>query len=349
MQDVLCVTSPLSAKIGDLVIIKPTREVCAENDKKIGWVNTLQERVEEAWAEAEENEFIVGHECLNKIFKRGGSERFDYTTDLDGNIIGRVVETNNSYGLVHIGDLDCEEDVEEDHSAINEDYLDDVYIPINVMGTEMEEREEKSMNNLFDGFGRTSDYRLKLSLNGIAVRQSNGNYVVFNKETREFVDCTKMLLDIKDGIFVLPAVEVKAGDTIIHEDKIYFVVDTTNEIKAVSYEDCTQTVLVPKTTMFGVKYFKKVCSLFGDNFTNNKDLFKNPMVLMALINGDKDTDISKLMLLSSLGNTDLASNPLLLSVLMKDGKSDLATLAMMSALNGNNIFGAKATKKDKEA
>lgn len=216
-----------------------------------------------------------------------------------------------------------------------------------------EEREENStMDNLFGnlGFGKLRDYRFKLSMNGIAVEQPNGKYVVYNKDNNEFVDVTNTLFDIKDALFLLPAVEVNAGDTVLHEGKAYFIVDTTNEIKAVSYEDCTQTVLIPKSTMFGIKYFQKVFSMFGDNFAATGDLFSNPMMLMALMDG-KDSDLTQLMLLSSLNKGELGSNPMALAMLLKGdkGNDSLSTIALMSMFNnGTNPFAPKKTKVNKE-
>lgn len=213
-----------------------------------------------------------------------------------------------------------------------------------------EEREEsKVMDNLFGnlGFGKLKGNRFKISMNGIAVAQeSTGKYVVYNKENNEFVDVTNTLIDIKDALFVLPAVDINAGDTVIHENKPYFIVDATNEIKAVSYDDCTQTVLIPKSTMFGIKYFTKVFSMFGDNFASAGDLFSNPMMLMALMEG-KNSDLTQLMLLNSLNSGDLGSNPMALAMMLKgDNSSDsLSTIAMMSMLNnGTNPFAPK--KKD---
>lgn len=209
-----------------------------------------------------------------------------------------------------------------------------------------EEREENStMDNLFGnlGFGKLRGSRFKLSMNGIAVAQSSGKYVVYNKDNNEFVDATNTLFDIKDALFLLPAVEVAVGDTVLHEDKAYFIVDTTNEIKAVSYEDCTQTVLIPKSTMFGIKYFTKVFSMFGDNFAAAGDLFSNPMMLMALMEG-KNSDLSQLMLLSSLSNGELGSNPMALAMMLKGDKSDdtMSTIALMSMFNnGTNPFAPK--------
>ena len=215
-----------------------------------------------------------------------------------------------------------------------------------------EEREENStMDNLFGnlGFGKLKGDRFKLSMNGIAVAQPNGKYVVYNQDNNEFVDATNTLFDFKDALFLLPAVEVNAGDTVIHEGKAYFIVDTTNEIKAVSYDDCTQTVLIPKSTMFGIKYFTKVFSMFGDNFAAAGDLFSNPMMLMALMEG-KNSDLTQLMLFSSLSNGDLGSNPMALAMMLKGDKGDdsLSTIAMLSMFNnGTNPFAPKKKEAKK--
>lgn len=212
-----------------------------------------------------------------------------------------------------------------------------------------EREEEKTMDNLFGnlGFGKLQGNRFKISMNGIAVAQGNGRYVVYNKDNNEFVDVSNMLIDIKDALFLLPAVEVGVGDTVLHENKPYFVVSTANnEIKAVDYETCTQTVLIPKSTMFGIKYFTKVFSLFGDNFASAGDLFSNPMMLMALMEG-KNSDLTQIMLMNSLSNGDLGGNPMALAMMLKGDKSDdsLSTIALMSMFNnGTNPFAPK--KKD---
>ncbi len=214
-----------------------------------------------------------------------------------------------------------------------------------------ESEENSVMENIFNGsFGKLRNNRFKLSMNGIAVYQpSSGKYIVYNKSNNEFVDVNDLLFDIKDALFLLPAVEVSAGDTILHEDKAYYIIDTRDGIKAVSYDDCTQTVLIPKSTMFGIKYFTKVFSMFGDNFAATKDLFSNPMMIMALMEG-KNSDLSQLMLFSSLSKGDLGSNPMALAMLLKGDKEDntLSTLAMMSMFNnGTNPFAPVKGKDNK--
>lgn len=277
------------------------------------------------------------------------------TTEVGVLIDGTVSDIEEKYysitdeGLKYLKEL--EEDLEEHIESILPNCLayadkqeNEITKQACTMSCEREERE--SMDNLFGnlGFGKYKGARFKLSMNGIAVYQpSTGKYAVYNKDNNEFVDVTNLLFDIKDALFLLPAVEVNVGDTVIHEQKPYFIVDTENEIKAVSYEDCTQTILIPKTTMFGIKYFTKVFSMFGDNFAATGDLFSNPMMLMALIEG-KSSDLTQLMLFSSMSKGDLGSNPMALAMMLKgdNGDDSLSTIALMSMLNnGTNPFAPK--------
>lgn len=292
------------------------------------------------------------------IFERADMAKY---FGVGADIKGIVQYSDDRTALLYVGTFDeeelfpeveseCEYDCDDEEAEALYTLTEKALQYLRNIATECERKEEEeTMNNVFGnlGFGKLSDSRFSLSMNGIAVRQSNtGKYVVYNKENNEFVDATDLLFNIKDALFVLPAMEIKAGDTVLHEGKPYFIVDTTNEIKAVSYEDCTQTVLIPKTTMFGLKYFTKVFSMFGDNFASTGELFNNPMMLMALINGDSNNDTSKLLLLSSLAKGDIASNPMLMATLLKgDGKLDLSTVMMMSMMNGNNNpFAPKKSK-----
>lgn len=301
-----------------------------------------------------------------------GEEIIKFFGDCNGDSIGKVIYTDGRIAILYLGTdyenyffpeddneddftdlMNMLEEIEHDGMVKSLVVNDEVCYTITQKGIDFlekkEREEEKDMDNVFGklGFGKNTDSRFALSINGIAVRQANSDkYVVYNKENNEFVDTTDMLINIKDALFVLPAVEINVGDTVIHENKIYFIVSTGREIKAVSYDDCTQTVLIPKTTMFGLKYFTKVFSLFGDNFAATGELFSNPMMLMALINGEGNGDISKLLLMSSLAKGETMNNPMMLSMLLKDNdKTDLSTIAMMSMFgNGINPFNTKANK-----
>ena len=102
--------------------------------------------------------------------------------------------------------------------------------------------------------------------------------------------------------------------------------------------------------MFGIKYFQKVFSMFGDNFAANGDLFSNPMMLMALMDGGSN-DLTQLMLLNSLNKGELGNNPMALAMLLKNdkGNDNLSAIALMSIFNnGASPFTPKKNKTTKE-
>ena len=367
-------TDYLSA--GDLVLITPQHTV-NKQDIHFGSIGKQEKFYEEA---IKTLDILLRDKILklsgdDYIFLEG-DEITKFFGDKDEYSVGKVVFTNGEIAILYLGtaeeeyffpeeDLTVQESI-ENLKEVLKDMVEDgtitscccdgeLYYSITEKGLDYleksEREEEKTMDNVFGklGFGKCTDTRFALSINGVAVRQANTNkYVVYNKDTNEFVDTTDMLINIKDALFLLPATDIAVGDTVIHEGKPYFIVKTGNEIKAVSYDDCTQTVLIPKTTMFGLKYFTKVCSLFGDNFAATGELFSNPMMLMTLISNEGNMDLTKLMLFSSLSKGDMASNPMLMAMLLKDdNKTDLSTFAMMSMLSGGaNPFAPKATKKD---
>jgi hypothetical protein len=369
--------------VGDLVVITPNRMIM-KDERQYGSIGKQEKYYDHA---IEVLDILIrdGVHTLtgDDYVILEGTEIIDYVGDEYGNSAGKVIYTDGKMALLYLGTADedyffPEEQEPEDNAelidnilATLEEMLGEGLVDASCEGNQeevcytltekgydylkqSEREEERTMDSIFGkfGFGKCVDSRFALSINGIAVRQGNtGKFVVYNKDNNEFVDTTDMLINVKDALFVLPATEINVGDTVIHENKAYYIVGNGREIKAVSYDDCTQTVLIPKSTMFGLKYFTKVFSMFGDNFAATGELFSNPMMLMALISGEGNTDISKLLLFSSLSKGEGFNNPMLMSMLLKDdSKSDLSTFAMMSMLgNGTNPFAPKAPKaKDKE-
>lgn len=272
----------------------------------------------------------------------------DYTT-------GTISYLDDKMAIVYLGNIDEDELYpEEDLSYCLTDKGYDYLINCDACDACEScdtEREDTNMDTMFGrGFGKCTDSRFALSMNGIAVRQAGSDrFVVYDKENNEFVDSTNTLLDIKDALVILPTVELSVGDLVIHEGKPCYIIGTGREIKAVSYDDCTQTILIPKSTLFGIKYFTKVFSIFGDNFAATGEIFNNPMMLMSLINGDR-TDMSKLLMFNAMSKGDFANNPMAMAFLMNgngDG-DDFSKFAMLSMMTGKNPFAAKAETKIEE-
>lgn len=281
---------------------------------------------------------IIGPEDIRELIG-------EYTT-------GTISYVDNKIAIVYLGNIDEDELYpEEDLFYCLTDKGYDYLTNCDACGLCDTEREDTNMDTMFGrGFGKCTDNRFALSMNGIAVRQAGSDkFVVYDKENNEFVDSTNTLLDIKDALVILPTVELSVGDLVIHEGKPYYIIGTGREIKAVSYDDCTQTILIPKSTLFGIKYFTKVFSIFGDNFAATGEIFNNPMMLMSLINGDR-TDMSKLLMFNAMSKGDFANNPMAMAFLMNgnNGGDDFSKFAMLSMMTGKNPFAAKAETKVEE-
>lgn len=281
---------------------------------------------------------IIGPEDIRELIG-------EYTT-------GTISYVDNKIAIVYLGNIDEDELYpEEDLFYCLTDKGYDYLTNCDACGLCDTEREDTNMDTMFGrGFGKCTDNRFALSMNGIAVRQAGSDkFVVYDKENNEFVDSTNTLLDIKDALVILPTVELSVGDLVIHEGKPYYIIGTGREIKAVSYDDCTQTILIPKTTLFGIKYFTKVYSIFGDNFAATGEIFNNPMMLMSLINSDR-TDMSKLLMFNAMSKGDFANNPMAMAFLMNGNNDgdDFSKFAMLSMMTGKNPFATKAETKVEE-
>ena len=218
-------------------------------------------------------------------------------------------------------------------------------------------KEETNMfSNLGSSFGKIGSDQFRLSINGLAVKGKDGKYVTFNPETRELVEVTTGFFDdMKDLLFLMPITELEVGDIIIHQNKPYYItVSKDNVVKGIDFEDAIESTLVPKTNVFGMKYYTKVFNCLGTNNILGTDIASNPMIAYALMGG-KDFDLSKIMMFQALsgqgkGIADFSENPIMLMALMsnENGKNDLSDFAKMQILSGlsNKKKTTKETKKE---
>lgn len=218
-------------------------------------------------------------------------------------------------------------------------------------------KEETNMfSNLGSSFGKIGSDQFRLSINGLAVKGKDDKYVTFNPETRELVEVTTGFFDdMKDLLFLMPTTELEVGDIILHQNKPYYItVSKDNVVKGIDFEDAIESTLVPKTNVFGMKYYTKVFNCLGTNNILGTDIASNPMMAYALMGG-KDFDLSKIMMFQALsgqgkGIADFSENPIMLMALMsnENGKNDLSDFAKMQILSGlsNKKKPTKETKKE---
>ena len=217
------------------------------------------------------------------------------------------------------------------------------------------EKEDKGMfSNLGSSFGKIDSRQFRLSINGLTVLGKDDKYYTFNPDTRELVEVTTGFFDdMKDLLFLMPTTELEVSDIILHQGKPYYITKVSeNTVKGVDFEDAVESVLIPKTNVFGIKYYTKVFNCLGTNNVLGSDIASNPMMAYALMGG-KDFDLSKMMMFQALsgnnkGLTDFSENPVMLMALMSNEKggelSDFAKMQVLTQLANNK----KANKPAKE-
>ena len=222
--------------------------------------------------------------------------------------------------------------------------------------TEEKEKEETRMfSEMGTSFGKLNSDQFRLSINGLAVRGKDGKYLTFNPETRELVEISNGFFDdMKDLLFVMPATELEVGDIILHQNnKPYYITSIDNgEVKGIDFEEAVENTFIPKTNVFGIKYYTKVFNCLGTNNILGTDLASNPVMAYALMGG-KDFDLSKIMMFQAMtgkgkGISDLSENPMMLMALMgnESGNGSLSDFAKMQILSQMT---AKTKKKEKTA
>lgn len=176
-------------------------------------------------------------------------------------------------------------------------------------------------NHIGKMFGKVAPGMCRVSMNGVAIKTSNG-YKVYDVKTGKLVNCADFAFDIGDDIFfVFPTNNVVKGDIILVDGKPVCVIDAADgNIKAFRYEDSTIITIVPESYIFfGANYFySKIVSIFGD-----------------MSGGIDATKIMPMMVMSEMMKGSGDSNG--------SGKlSEMIPMAMMTnsgAFNFNNMFG----------
>jgi hypothetical protein len=137
---------------------------------------------------------------------------------------------------------------------------------------------ENTMNintrNLFDGIGVDKSGLFKISMMGLAIRNNEGRYVVY--DGTQMIDVMDMVIDAQDMIFRLPATEVKVGDLIISHREPLFVkaVNADRTLTVLNpLSDKVETV-APSKSILGFGFYTKVVSMI-DKLAKTGVIHKN--------------------------------------------------------------------------
>ena len=193
---------------------------------------------------------------------------------------------------------------------------------------------EKEMKGFNIEFGSCENDNIRLSMYGLAVKNSAGEWVSYDVKSDAIINVD--IFNFEGGKYLykmpVPLNEIKPGDLLIHNRKPVYVIDVTNGVKVVNIIAGEKAEIMLTRNMFNFEYATKVVSLF-DFFSKTEPSESQPfgnMLPLLMLEGGKDVS-SILPFLMMQGNMKM-DNPMMLYFLMKDGGND--SLLPLLLMNG---------------
>lgn len=200
-----------------------------------------------------------------------------------------------------------------------------------------EEKENKMKGFNFD-FGKITNDSIRMSMYGMAVKNTSGVWTAYDKSTGDLMDVDVFNFDGSNFLFKMPVAikDIAVGDVIIHARKPMFVVSKTEagDLVAIDPVAGEKKTIMPTRSPFGFNFCTKIISLF-DNLMGNSEApsADNPfgsLWMLMLMDGKSDMKdmLVPMMLMSQANGSTNAFNPMML-MLMNDGDMKDIALPLM--------------------
>lgn len=199
-----------------------------------------------------------------------------------------------------------------------------------------EEKENKMKGFNFD-FGKITNDSIRMSMYGMAVKNTSGVWTAYDKSTGDLMDVDVFNFDGSNFLFKMPVAikDIAVGDVIIHARKPMFVISKTEAGDLIAIDPVVgeKKTIMPSKNMFGFNFATKVVSLF-DNLMGQTPTSENPfgnMWMLMLMDGKSDMKdmLIPMMLMNQANGSTNAFNPMML-MLMNDGDmKDMAIPLML--------------------
>lgn len=198
-----------------------------------------------------------------------------------------------------------------------------------------EEKENKMKGFNFD-FGKITNDSIRMSMYGMAVKNTSGVWTAYDKSTGDLMDVDVFNFDGSNFLFKMPVAikDIAVGDVIIHARKPMFVVSKTEagDLVAIDPVAGEKKTIMPSKNMFGFNFATKVISLF-DNLMSQTPTSENPfgnLWMLMLMDGKSDMKdmLVPMMLMNQANGSTNAFNPMML-MLMNDGDMKDIALPLM--------------------
>lgn len=228
--------------------------------------------------------------------------------------------------------------------------LDDLTASVNDLQLRLNQKvdiqdfKKKDGNETMKGFnfdfGPCNSNTVKMSMYGLAIKNSAGNWVSYDSTSKSIMDVDILNFDGAKFLYKMPVAinDIKAGDVVVHNGFPMFVLSVNNGgIEVIDpHAGEKKTVLLTKSP-FGFDFATKVVNLLNGMTAKSADAanpFGNMWMFMMLGDNKDFSDIAPLMMMQQGGNFD----PMMMYFMMSGNKSHdvLPLLFMMNANKTNN-------------
>ncbi len=200
------------------------------------------------------------------------------------------------------------------------------------------DKENKMKGFNFD-FGKITNDSIRMSMYGMAVKNTSGVWTAYDKATGDLMDVDVFNFDGSNFLFKMPVAikDIVVGDVVIHARKPMFVVSKTEagDLIAVDPVAGEKKTIMPIRSPFGFNFCTKIISLFDSLMpTAEAPSADNPfgsLWMLAMLDGKSDMKdmLIPMMLMSQANGSTNTFNPMML-MLMSDGDmKDMAIPLML--------------------
>lgn len=206
---------------------------------------------------------------------------------------------------------------------------------------EKEKKEDKTMKTFNIEFGACDNGKVHMSMYGIAIKNTNGTWVSYDKVNKDIINVDVLNFDAGKFMYKMPVAihDVKVGDVVSHNHVPMFVTEVHEDtLTVVDVYVGEQKNIIPTKNMFGFNFITKIVSLFdiGGFGTPSEDQPFGNMLPLLMMSDDKDFDPMMLLMMNGNGMAGFdISNPLMMYMLMKDGGKDNDMLPLLLMMGQN--------------
>lgn len=305
-------------------------------DKTTGW-NT---EFSSAWIPDEDN--------ISKILEKLNATPITVVSHDEDCITGKVASVNSNTIFTDTitsttTTLGSQIEAIKDKCAmIDNDYIDDrINKVLNEQNTFNNNVDDKKGNNKMKAFnfdfGPCTNDNIRMSMYGLAVKNTAGTWVSYNPESKEIIDVDVFNFDGGKFLYKMPVAikDVKVGDIVIHNRKAMFVTEIAEAgMTAIDPQAGEEKKILLTKSPFGFNFATKVVSLF--NMTSDAPTpdapFGNMLPFLMMSESNGEFDMNTMLMLSMMGgqgSMDFAKNPMMMYFLMKDTKNMDELLPLM--------------------